>query len=112
MTAIQIVIIAFAAFALSRTVLKLRQGEVHSAWAAAWAVLWIGTAVVAVLPQTASWFASILGVGRGADAVVYLSIILLFYVMFRVFVRLERIEHEITLLVREMAMRDRNQAGK
>lgn len=106
MSAIQIIIIVFALFALTRTVLRFREGRVSPGWGVLWVLVWIGLGLVACLPQTASAFARFLGVGRGVDAVMYLAVIALFYVVFRVFVRLEKIEHDITLLTREMAVRE------
>jgi len=59
------------------------------------------------LPQATSWLAELVGVGRGVDVAIYLSVVILFYLTFRLFVRLEKIEHNITLLVREMELKDR-----
>ncbi len=106
MTVIQLLIIAFALFAISRTVLRLRDGSVALGWGVFWLVFWGAVTVVTVLPQTASAFAALLGVGRGADAVMYLALVVLYYVVFRIFVRLEKIEHDITRLVRDRALSD------
>ncbi len=61
---------------------------------------------VGVYPQVASWLAIALGVGRGADAIVYVALLALFYILFRIFTRIERIERNITSMVREIALRD------
>ena len=66
MSVIQLIIIAFAVFAASRTVLRLRDGSVSLGWGVFWLAFWAAVAVVTLLPQTASAFAGILGVGRGA----------------------------------------------
>jgi hypothetical protein len=49
-----------------------------------------------------------LGVGRGIDVLVYLSIILLFYSNFKQTERIEKLEKEITKLVREIAKKQIN----
>lgn len=106
MPLIQVIIVAFALYALTRAVLRFRSGELHLGQVALWSAFWIGVGVVAVIPQTTSWLASAVGVGRGADLVIYCSIIALFYAVFRLFVRIERMERHITGLVRQIGLRD------
>jgi hypothetical protein len=43
------------------------------------------------------------GVGRGIDVLVYLSIIFLFYYIFRQSEKINKLEKQITKLVREIA---------
>ncbi len=105
MLAIQILIVAFVLFALSRTVSRFREGSLTVAWLVLWSAVWIAVAVAALLPQATSWFARLIGVGRGVDAVIYLSIIALFYLVFRIFLRLQKIDHDITLVVREIGLK-------
>jgi hypothetical protein len=69
-----------------------------------WAVVWLGTAAVTIVPDAASALAHRLGIGRGADLVIYLSLLLGFSLIFRLYVRLARLEHELTALVRALAL--------
>jgi|SRR3989339_1640161 len=104
---IQITIIAFALFAIWRTVIKFRSGELGRFHLALWLLLWLAAGFLVALPQATSWLAALVGVGRGVDVAIYLSVVILFYLAFRLFVRLEKVDHNITLLVREMELRDR-----
>ena len=104
MLLIQIFIISFAAFAVWRTMSRFREGALGRAALVSWSVFWVAVAVAVALPQSTSWFASFVGVGRGVDAAIYVSVVVLFYLMFRIFLRLEKIEHDITLVVREMGL--------
>ncbi len=104
MTVVQVVIILFVLFAVWRTVAKFREGSLSAGWLVFWCVVWAAAGVAAVLPRTTEWFARLIGVGRGVDAVIYASIIFLFYLVFRIFLRLEKIEHDITLVVRKGAL--------
>ena len=45
-------------------------------------------------------------IASGIELVVYLSVVIAFYLIFRIFVRLDRIEKNITKVVREVAIRD------
>lgn len=106
MPLIQVLIVLFAAYALSRAVSRFRAGELALGQVAVWAALWVGVGIVAALPQTASIAAAFVGVGRGVDLVMYCALIALFYATFRMFVRQERMERELTALVRAIALRD------
>ena len=106
MNVLQIIVIVFTVFALYRTVKKYREGGVEIVWFLMWLLVWLAIGVVVVLPQTSTLLARFIGVGRGADAVIYLAIIGLYYVVFRIFLRLEKIEHDISSLVRHLSLKD------
>ena len=105
MEMIQILIVLFALFAYSRVVARTKDKKVSFNEFIFWSVLWIGIIAVALVPSVTSPFASLFGIGRGADFVVYLSIIALFYLIFRVYVKAEKIEKNITRLVREISLK-------
>jgi len=77
-----------------------------------WFALWLLVALVTILPDAASYVANLLGVGRGADLVVYLALLLIFYLLFKIFLRLEKSEQQFTKVVREMALRDKEKGDK
>ncbi|MFQ5620555.1 MAG: DUF2304 domain-containing protein [Candidatus Nanoarchaeia archaeon] len=102
---IQILAIVFALFAISRTYLRLREGKLKVSQFVFWVVLWLGVVVLAFIPQTASYVSVYLGISRPIDAVIYGSIVLLFYLIFRLYVMLSDIEKTITQLVTDLALR-------
>ena len=86
---------------------KQRQNGKLSPWAFIfWFLLWLVVAVVFWQPDITSYVANWLGVGRGADLAVYLSILAIFYLLFRIFVRLNKIDAEITKVVRKDAIKN------
>jgi hypothetical protein len=103
---IQILLIAILCALLFVTVRRARQGVIRWGEALLWAALWVAAAVVIVLPKTTSLIATLIGVGRGVDAVVYVSVTLLFALLFRVFLKIDRLDQQITTLVRREALRD------
>lgn len=107
MQAIQIIIIIFALFALSRAVLKFKDNKLTKNEFIFWIIIWCAVIIVAVIPYVISPISSIFGIGRGVDLIVYISIIVLFYLMFRLYVKLESVEKEITLVVRRIAMKNK-----
>ena len=69
-----------------------------------WLLFWLAVGFVAILPQTADMVARVVGVGRGADLVIYASLLVLFYLIFRVYMKIEQVEREVTGLVRKLAL--------
>lgn len=106
MSIIQFLIVAFALFAIARTFRQFKKGKLTLAFLFLWIVFWLIVGVVVVLPQTTDTLARLVGVGRGVDAIMYVSIIALFYAVFRLLVRIEDVEREITKLVRKLAMEE------
>ena len=105
MLLIQIILVAFSLYALSRVALRFREGYMDPVHVFLWFAAWISVIVVALLPQTTSYVADLVGVGRGADLVMYVSLVALFYLVFRMFLYIKQMERSITALVRESALR-------
>lgn len=106
MTIIQIFIIFFAVFAILRAVRQFHRGALTRTWLLFWILFWASALVVAALPQTTDVIAAFVGVGRGADVVIYVSLLALFYLVFRLYVKIEQVEGEITRLVRKLSLDD------
>lgn len=104
--AIQIIIVALAAFAVGGAFRRYLRRELSVRRFLGWAVVWVAAAVVVLVPTTSERLAAILGVGRGADVIIYLSVAALFYLQFRLFARIDRLERDITTLTRHAALKD------
>lgn len=109
---VQILIIAFALFAILRVFTKFRSRQLSISWFIFWLVFWIGLGIVVGLPQTTEIVARWVGVGRGVDAAIYFAIVLLFYLVFRIFLKIQSIESNITKLTREEAIRSAQEPKK
>lgn len=103
---VQLLITAFVLFAISRVWLRFNDGSISLVSSFFWSLIWVGLGIVVWEPSITTSIADLIGVGRGADALVYISIVILFYGLFRVYVKLEFIEHEITSLVRNNALKE------
>lgn len=101
---IQIVIIAFSLFAILRAFFKFRAKELSIAWLITWIVFWVLVGVVVLLPQTTEIIAAWFGVGRGVDVVIYISIVVLFYLTFKTFLKIQNLERDISKIVQELAI--------
>jgi small membrane protein len=101
MSLIQILAIIFCLFALWRVSAKFRRQELKISEFLMWLIFWLAVGVAFITPESLTRLANLLGIGRGADLVLYVAVIVVFYLMFRIFIRLEKMEHEITKVVRQ-----------
>lgn len=108
MTAIQFFLILFFFFAIFKVALRFKDREIKLLNALGWIGFWSAAIVVVLRPELAVWLAKFLGVGRGVDAVIYFAIAGLFFLIFRVWIRIEKIEKNLTRLVRQNALEDKN----
>lgn len=109
---IQIILFVFIAFAISRVVMQLRQGNLTIRAFSFWTAIFLAALIGIVYPQITSKAARFLGIGRGADAVIYISIALLFYLVFRISIAIEDIRHEISEIVRHIALDSEKKRSK
>jgi hypothetical protein len=68
--------------------------------------LWLAAGVAIVWPGVTKAIANLLGIGRGADLLLYCSVVVMMVGFVMIYARLRRIRRELTLLVRHMAIRD------
>lgn len=108
---IQFFLLFFILFALSRVLMQLKQGNLTIAAFSFWTVIFFAALIGIVDPSLTGKAAQFLGIGRGADAVIYVSIAVLFYLVFRLSITIEDTKHEISKLVRELALREFKKRG-
>ncbi len=102
----QILFTLFVLFAVSRALLRFKEGKISVLALIGWVVLWLWVEIIIWIPGVTTHIAKILGIGRGADLLIYGSIITLFYLIFRIYVKLEDIERQITQLARKTALQN------
>ncbi len=102
---LQIIITLFTVLILGKLFRQRQQNKINLAAFFTWLLLWLFVLVVFWQPDTTSYLASLLGIGRGADLVVYLSILVIFYMLFKILVRLNKLDSELTKLVRAEALK-------
>ena len=102
---IQILLSLFILFALIKVIGRFRAKEVSLGALVFWCIFWLVVLVVVWQPRLSTDLANRLGVGRGTDLIMYVSVAALFYFIFRLTVRIEKIEKSITKIVRELTKR-------
>lgn len=106
LSSLQVILLLIIFFVLSRVLLRSREKNISVKSALFWIIIWFLAAVVILLPTTTSAVAHLVGVGRGADVVTYVSLLLLFYLIFRIYVMMEEIKHDITSVIRQIALQN------
>ncbi|MFA5188469.1 MAG: DUF2304 family protein [Patescibacteria group bacterium] len=101
---IQIFLILFIIYVVIKVALRYRDKIISLQEFVLWTIFWFLVGFVVILPDTTSMVANIVGVGRGVDLVTYISILILFYLVFRILVRMDKIDKDVTKIVRKIAL--------
>ncbi len=102
----QVFLVSLAVLVMGRVILWYRDRRISTLPFVSWLLLWALAAAVVLFPQSTKVVARLLGIGRGTDLALYLSVILIMYLLFRVYVRLEQVDREMTQIVRALALRE------
>ena len=105
LTLIEVLLTLFVIFAWSRAFLRFRDKAINFKELAFWSLVWIAIIVMVYLPGKATVLARLLGVGRGFDAMVFIAIVALFYAVYRLYVKSNELEQEMTRLVRDISLK-------
>jgi len=101
---LQIIVTIFVILVVFRLTKKYKDSILKTSEFIGWLVIWLIVLVVFWLPQTTSYLAYFLGIGRGVDLAVYVSVLLLFYLIFRLYLKIDKQQKEITRIVRHLAL--------
>lgn len=104
MTIIQIILILFIIFALSRVFLRLKEGTISWKEFSFWTIVWTTGIVIVTNPKIPGRISYTIGIGRPADLILYTSTALLFYLVFRIYIKLNQMEESTTKIVREVSI--------
>lgn len=103
---IKILLLTFIAFAVFRLWKRHHENVISARWLILWMIFWIVAASIVVLPEVTQRLAQIVGVGRGSDLTIYVALLSAYYILFRIMVRIEKMERDISKIVEELAIRE------
>lgn len=109
---IQILVLLFLLFAFTRVILRYRDGTIPFGMFLFWAGIWVLASFSVLRPDFTTFIAQKAGIGRGVDAVIYASLVVIFYLIFRLMVSIENLRHQITRLIREIALKEKPKSKK
>lgn len=105
MTAFQIFLTGCGVVLLLATLVGAARQTISRRIALLWCLVW-GAMIVAVLdPSRLTRLARFVGIGRGADLLLYIAVVVMLVGFVMIYARLHRLRRDVTLLVRELAVR-------
>jgi hypothetical protein len=102
--AIQILTVAFALFGLRRALVRWRRGSGLFFEFLFWALLWSGIGIVVFVPHYTDRAAHWMGVSSGFNLLVFIVILGLLVAVFRLLVRTQTLQRDLTRLIRAQAL--------
>jgi hypothetical protein len=103
----QIIAIILGLIAIIYSILQFRDGKMSLGMLSLWILIWLFIIIISLYPNDTNYLASYTGIGRGLDFVLILGILLSFYLIFKMYNKIENIEEELTDLVREIAIQNK-----
>ena len=106
MLIIQALLILFFLLAIFKVIGRYRGHELSLRAVGMWLIFWVVAGVVVLQPNSTAYFAKLVGIGRGADLVVYCSVVAIFFIIFRLMIKIDRLDRQLTKVTRELALKD------
>lgn len=107
MLPIQIFLLAFFLVAVIKVISRYHYNELSFKGAVAWVIFWLLGGWIVVDPDSTFFLARAMGVGRGADAVVYVGMAGLFFMIFRLMIKIEKLNKDISSIVRAHSLKEK-----
>ena len=105
MEIIQILIVLFVVFAISRIFINIKNRNISILESLFWTILWLFVAIFTIFSEYLSIISSLFGIDRGVDIVVYIGLIILAYLIFRLYMKLENTNKKVTKVIRTIAIK-------
>ncbi len=104
---IKLIFFVILLWPISRVWLRFKDGGVRLGMFLFWTSVWIAGVFMIFFPDFLTYMANIMDIGRGSDLVIYFSLIILFYLVFRTNVLYENLQHDLSKLVRAVALKNK-----
>ena len=103
---LQIIVSIFVLIVVFRLTKKFKDRVIKTSEFIDWLLIWTVVLIVFWLPQTTSYLALLFGIGRGVDLAIYIAVLIVFYLIFRLYLKADKQQKEITKIVRHLALKD------
>ncbi len=105
MNLFQIFFLIFVIVAIVVVFRRYREGFLGIKGTIFWIVFWVCAAIVVLIPNSTLVIAHRLGIGRGSDLIIYASVAIIFFLLFRFHIKMESLHRDMTKIVREIALK-------
>lgn len=103
-TAFQQIALLAIAVALAGTITQMLRRQWRPAVGFAWLIVLIGGGIAVTWPSLTSRIAQSVGIGRGADLLLYVTVPIMLAGFWMLYLRLRYLRRELTLMVRHIAI--------
>jgi len=100
----KILIIALAVWILLRLLASYTEKRLDLTSFIIWTLVWLGIIATIIHPIWSEQLSKIIGIGKRTDIAFFIAIFLLFYLVFRVYVKITAVESDVTELVKHIAL--------
>lgn len=101
----QAAVLIVAALHIARVIFLWRKRKIEVSVALFWVMIWAAIVFVAFDTQTLNALTTAVGIGRTVDLAMYIGILILLYVVFQLNMKVNRLERQLTKLVREISLK-------
>lgn len=102
----QIILLLISIIGIIMGIHRYRNDSFNTFVFSLWMLVWFVVIAITLFPQLTTMFARLFGIGRGLDSVYIISIIFLFYIVFKLYNKMEKQKKRINELVSELALKD------
>ena len=102
----KILAVVLAATVISKSYVDFRTRVESLALFVFWSAAWTGIVIVALYPPIIDLGISYFGRGTGVGTFLGMAIVLLFFLVYRIYAKLERLEQIVTRVIQETALRE------
>ena len=106
MTPFQIVALTLIAILLVATVVSTFRGIATRREGVLWSSVWLAAGIAIAQPRIIAVVARALGIGRGADLLLYCAVVVMLIGFLMVYTRLRRLRRDMTLITRHLAIQN------
>jgi len=100
----QILFTLFTLFAVVSVAKRKKTGELGPKGMVFWVLFWVVADVLVWWPESTQKLADYLGIGRGSDLVSYVAVATMFFLIFKMNVKIEGLSRGLTKVVRSEAL--------
>jgi hypothetical protein len=103
----QVFALVIILFFISRLFWQKRNKKISGNEFIFWLIFWVLAALLIVFLKQVDSLVAVLGFsGKGIDVLFYLSVVVLFYLVFKLGLKSEKIEKDITKIIREISLKN------
>jgi|SRR5665647_1656780 len=105
----KLIILLFIAFAASRAYLRFKDKSIGKLNLFFWIILWCLVLFLVFDPQISDTIGLFLGIQHGTDTAFFFANLILFYLVFRLYVKIESVDRDITRLATNISKKMHNE---